>query len=114
MTGAALWRYVQYLKRSGLDARSYEVAFWSRIAIALRRAADVRAGRALRAGPIALGSGAGSRMLAGLGIGLDVVPGQPDALGRRRGLEPECRCVVAWLPTVLLGIATFVVLRRTR
>ena len=32
MTGAVLWRYVQYLKRNGLNAREYEVAFWSRIA----------------------------------------------------------------------------------
>ena len=112
MTGAALWRYVQYLKRSGLEARSFEVAFWSRIASLLAVPLMCVLAVPFVLGPLRSG-GSGSRMLTGLGIGLTwfLVSRTLSDGGEIWNLNAS---VVAWLPTVLLGIATLVVLGRTR
>ena len=112
MTGAALWRYVQYLKRSGLQARSYEVAFWSRIASLF--AVPLMCVLAV---PFVLGAlrsgGAGSRLLAGLGIGLAwFLVSRTLADG---GAVWNLNAVaVAWLPTGLLAIVTTALLGRSR
>jgi len=112
MTGAALWRYVQYLKRSGLDARSYEVAFWTRIASAFAVPLMCVLAVPFVLGPLRSG-GAGSRMLAGLAIGLAwfLVSRTLADGGEVWNLNAVA---TAWLPTVLLAIATGIVLGRTR
>ena len=112
MAGPALWRYVQYLKHSGLNARDYEVAFWSRIASVF--AVPLMCVLAI---PFVLGplrsSGAGARMLSGLGIGLAWF-----LFSRTLADGGEVwnlnAIAVAWLPTVLLATATLTVLGRTR
>ncbi len=112
MTGAALWRYVQYLKRSGLQARSYEVAFWSRIASLFAVPLMCVLAVPFVLGPLRSG-GAGSRLLAGLGIGLTWF-----LLSRMLSDGGEVWNVnavaVSWLPTGLLAIVTTVLLSRSR
>lgn len=112
MTGAALWRYVQYLKRSGLQARSYEVAFWSRIASLLAVPLMCVLAVPFVLGPLRSG-GAGSRLLAGLGIGLTWF-----LLSRTLSDGGEVwnlnAVAVAWLPTGVLAIVTIGLLARSR
>ncbi len=112
MSGAALWRYVQYLKRSGLDARSYEVAFWSRIAALVAVPLMCILAVPFVLGPLRSG-GSGSRMLAGLGIGLAwfLVSRTLADGGVVWNLNP---ILIAWLPATLLAMVTLVVLSRTR
>lgn len=112
MTGAVLWRYVQYLKRSGLNARQYEVAFWGRIASAVAVPLMCVLAVPFVLGPLRSG-GTGLRMLAGLGIGLTwfLVSRTLSDGGAVWNLNAV---VVAWLPTVLLALATMLVLGRTR
>lgn len=112
MSGAALWRYVQYLKHSGLDARPYEVAFWSRIASVLAIPLMCILALPFVLGPLRSG-GAGGRLLAGLVVGLlwflasrTLADG-----GAVWNLDPV---VVAWLPTALLAVGTLVALRQVR
>lgn len=112
MTGAALWRYVQYLKKSGLNAREYEVAFWSRIASVLAVPLMCVLAVPFVLGPLRSG-GAGLRMLAGLGIGLTwfLVSRTLADGGAVWSLNPV---FVAWLPTALLAMATALALSRAR
>jgi lipopolysaccharide export system permease protein len=112
MTGAALWRYVQYLKRSGLQARSYEVAFWSRIASLFAVPLMCVLAVPFVLGPLRSG-GAGSRLLAGLGIGLTwfLVSRTLSDGGEIWNLNAVA---VAWLPTGLLAIVTIGLLGRSR
>lgn len=112
LSGVALYRYVQYLKRNGLESRTYEVAFWSRLATAAAVAV-----MCVLAVPFVLGAlrsgGAGARMLAGLCIGLAwfLVNRTLTDGGQVWNLSPV---VVAWAPTLLLAVAAAVALRRAR
>ena len=112
MTGVVLWRYVQYLKHSGLNARKYEVAFWSRIASVLAVPLMCVLAVPFVLGPLRSG-GAGLRMLAGLGIGLTwfLVSRTLSDGGAVWNLNAV---FVAWLPTVVLALTTTLVLSRTR
>jgi lipopolysaccharide export system permease protein len=112
MTGSVLWRYVQYLKSSGLESRKFEVAFWSRIASVFAVPLMCILAVPFVLGPLRSG-GSGLRMLAGLGIGLTwfLISRTLSDGGAVWNLNPV---VVAWLPTVLLAAATTVVLSRTR
>ncbi|MDH4023020.1 MAG: LptF/LptG family permease, partial [Gammaproteobacteria bacterium] len=103
---------VQYLKQSGLNARRYEVAYWSRIASTLAVPLMCILAVPFVLGPLRSG-GAGLRMLAGLGIGLTwfLVSRTLSDGGAVWNLSPV---LVAWLPTVLLAVATTLVLARTR
>lgn len=112
LSGVELWRYVQYLRSNELDASTYEVAFWSRIA-----AAVAVAPMTVLALPFVFGrmrsTGAGARMIVGLFIGLAYFlasRGLSDG-GQVYELDP---LVVAWLPTVALTVATLIALARTR
>jgi len=112
MTAAALWRYVQYLKRAGLAARPYEVAFWTRIASAFAVPLMCMLAVPFVLGPLRSG-GSGSRMLAGLAIGLAwfLVSRTLSDGGEVWNLDAFA---TAWLPTAMLALATGVVLSRTR
>jgi len=112
LSGFELYRYIQYLKTNGLDAEEYEIAFWGRMAgifgVAIMSVLAV---------PFVMGSlrssGAGSRMLLGVGIGLayfllnNTIKDTTDVFN----LSPV---VMGWLPTFILGIVTVVLLVRTR
>lgn len=112
MTGAVLWRYVQYLKHSGLNASKYEVAFWSRIASMLAVPLMCVLAVPFVLGPLRSG-GAGLRLLAGLGIGLTWFL-MSRTLSDGGAVWNLNAVFVAWLPTVLLAIATTLALSRTR
>jgi lipopolysaccharide export system permease protein len=110
MTGKALWRYIQYLKRNGLATRDYEVAFWGRFAAMVAVPFMCMLAVPFVLGPLR-GTGTGARMVVGIGIGLTwfllsrtLVDG---------GAVWDLNAVlVAWLPTLLLAAVTVWMLRR--
>jgi lipopolysaccharide export system permease protein len=112
LTGRALWRLIQYFKSNGLDTREYVFAFWSRIARTVGVMFAV-----LLAVPFVLGSfraaGAGTRMMIGLllGIGFFLLQRLIESGTVVFQLNPV---LLAWLPTALLALVTFVLLARTR
>jgi lipopolysaccharide export system permease protein len=112
LTGRALWRLIEYFQSNSLDAREYLFAFWSRIA---RTVGVVFA--VLLAIPFVLGSmrsaGAGTRMMFGLliGIGFFLLQRLIESGTVVFQLNPV---VLAWIPTALLALVTFVLLARTR
>jgi lipopolysaccharide export system permease protein len=112
LSGLALWRYIQYLRSNDLDARAYEVNFWSRIASSVAVAFMCMLAVPFVLGPLR-SSGAGARMLAGLGIGLTwfLLSRTLADGGQVWNLSPA---LVAWLPTVVLGVISVMVVARTR
>jgi len=106
-----IYRYIQHLHSNGLDARLYEVAFWTRIA---RNLAVVLV--CLLAVPFVFGplrsSGAGARMMIGIGIGVAyfLVSRMLENSGQVYGLHP---LFVGWAPTAALAIAAAIGLIRT-
>ena len=112
LTGRALWRLITYFRSNGLDTREYTFAFWSRIA---RTVAVVFC--VLLAIPFVLGSlrsaGTGTRMLMGLllGVGFFLLQRLIESGTIVFNLNPV---VLAWLPTTLLALATFVLIARAR
>ena len=107
-----LYQYVQYLRRNGLDARTYTVAFWQRIANSV--AVMFMCVLAL---PFAFGrlrtSGAGARMVVGILIGLAYFlasRGLADG-GEVYNLNAV---LIAWMPTLLLAAVTIVAVARVR
>jgi lipopolysaccharide export system permease protein len=112
MTGVALWRYVNYLKSNGMNARSYEVAFWGRIAAILAVPLMCVLAVPFVLGPLRT-TGTGARMLAGLGIGFAwfLVSRALTDGGAVWNLPP---IATAWLPTMLLAAATAFMVTRAR
>jgi len=112
LSGAELYRYINYMKSNGLDAEEYEIAFWGRMA-GLTGVAIM----CVLAVPFVMGSlrdtGAGSRMLVGVGIGLgyfllnNTIQDTTDVFD----LSPV---LMGWLPTLILGVVTALMLSRTR
>jgi lipopolysaccharide export system permease protein len=107
-----LWTLISYYRANQLDARPYEFALWSRVARTLAIAFAV-----LLAVPFVLGplraAGAGARTLLGLGIGIVffLVQRLIESGTVVFQLDPV---VLAWLPTVLLGIVAVTLLARAR
>jgi lipopolysaccharide export system permease protein len=112
LTGRALWRLIQYCRANGLDDREYVFAFWSRISRTVGVMFAV-----LLAIPFVLGplrsSGTGTRMLLGvlIGIGFFLLQRLIESGTVVFQLDPV---VLAWLPTALLALLTFILLARTR
>ncbi|HUJ53135.1 MAG TPA: LPS export ABC transporter permease LptG [Steroidobacteraceae bacterium] len=112
LTSRALWRLITYFRSNGLDTREYVFAFWSRIARTVGVMFAV-----LLAIPFVLGSmrsaGAGARMLLGmlLGIGFFLLQRLIESGTVVFNLNPA---LLAWLPTTLLAVVTFLLLARTR
>ena len=112
LTSRALWRLISYFRSNDLDAREYLFAFWSRIARTVAIAFAV-----LLAIPFVLGSlrsaGAGTRMMLGLiiGIGFFLLQRLIESGTVVFQLDPV---LLAWIPTALLALVTFVLLARTR
>ena len=108
----ALQRYIRYLEANDLDATSYQIAYWSRMA----NIASVLLMTVL-ALPFVFGglrsAGKGGRLLAGLVIGLSYYVGTQllTNSGEVFDLDPR---VVAWAPTGVLLLVTFVAFTRMR
>jgi lipopolysaccharide export system permease protein len=112
MTNRSLWELIQYSRKNSLDTSRYVFAFWSRIA---RTAAILFA--VLLAIPFVLGSlrssGAGTRMLMGILLGLCFFLLQKliESGTIVFALNPT---VLAWIPTAAMGMVTLSLLARAR
>jgi lipopolysaccharide export system permease protein len=112
MAFGALYRAIRYLRANDLDTRTYQLALWSGLA---RSAAIPFA--VLFALPFGFGvmrsSGSGARSTLGLGIGLVYFFLQRtiESGTVAFSLNP---LVLAWVPTLMLGLAAVVLLVRTR
>lgn len=112
LAASALWTVIGYDRANALDPSAYVFAFWSRIA---RTIAIVFA--VLLAIPFVLGvlrsSGAGSRMAAGLliGVALYLLQRLIETGTVVFSLDPV---LLAWLPTSLLAAVSLVLLARAR
>lgn len=107
-----LRRYIAYLEENELDASSYQIAYWSRIA----NIASVLLMTVLGL-PFVFGglrsAGKGARLLAGLVIGLGyyVATQMLQSSGEVFDLDP---LVVAWAPTAVLLVVTSIAFLRLR
>lgn len=112
LTSADLLRLMAHLRANGLETKSYEFAFWSRIA---RTSAIIVV--ALLAIPFAFGpmrsSGAGARMVIGvlIGVGFFLMQRMLESGAIVFDLEP---IVLAWVPTGVLLVLTLGLMVRTR
>jgi len=112
LTGQELWAYIKYLKANGLDADTYEIALWTRLATMVGVAV-----MCVLALPFVFGSlrstGAGARMIIGIliGLGYFLLNRTFEDSSAVFDLNPV---LVAWIPTALLIIGTVVGLRRLR
>ncbi|MCA1798166.1 MAG: LPS export ABC transporter permease LptG [Xanthomonadaceae bacterium] len=112
LSAFGLSRYVGYLKRSGLDSRRYQHAFWSKLVAPFSVIVMV-----VLAVPFVSGSqrsaGAGQRLLVGMLIGVGFY-----MVNRVLGFSGEVfnlnAVFVAWLPTLALGAAALFALARMR
>jgi lipopolysaccharide export system permease protein len=112
MALGALYRAIRYLRANDLDARTYQLALWSDLARNLAIPFAV-----LFALPFGFGvmrsSGSGARSTLGLAIGLVYFFLQRtiESGTVAFSLNP---LLLAWVPTLLLGLAAVVLLLRTR
>jgi lipopolysaccharide export system permease protein len=108
----SLYRLIRYYQANALDARPYIFAFWSRIARTVGIAFAV-----LLAVPFVLGSlrsaGAGARMVVGMmvGIALFLLQRLIDSGTLVFNLNPV---ILAWIPTVMLGVVSLTLLARAK
>ena len=107
-----LYRYVEHLKANGLEARSWEVALWSRIARSLSTILMCMLAVPFVFGPLR-SAGAGSRTAIGIGIGVVyfLVNRTLENSGDVYGLDP---LLVAWAPAAVLAALTGAAIIRVR
>jgi lipopolysaccharide export system permease protein len=108
----ALRSYAQHLRSNGLDARTYETAFWARIARTVAVAVSVVLAVPFAFGPMR-STGTGARTVVGIliGVAFFLVAKVLENGGAVFGLSP---IVVAWGPTALLTLITVVAVARVR
>lgn len=112
LSAIGLSRYVAYLKRSGLDPRRYQHAFWSKLVAPFSVIVMV-----VLAVPFVSGSqrntGAGQRLLIGMmvGVAFYMVNRMLGFSGEVFDLNPV---VLAWLPAAVLGAAAVTWLAKMR
>ena len=112
LTGAALWRYGQYLEQNHLESTEYRTAFWTRVARTCTLLVIVLLAVPFSFGPMR-STGMGARMVIGILIGavFFLVAKLLSSGGQVYGLDP---LVIAWGPTAILLLATLVALARVR
>ena len=112
LPGRGLYSYIQHLKANGLDARSYEVAFWARIARTVAVAIIVVLAVPFAFGPMR-STGTGARTVVGIMIGVVffLLAKMLESGGEVFNMPP---LAVAWLPTALLAIITTFAVSRVR
>jgi len=112
LPGRGLYSYIQHLRSNGLDSRTYETAFWARIARTVAVAIIVVLAVPFAFGPMR-STGTGARTVVGIMIGVVffLLARMLESGGEVFNMPP---LVVAWLPTVLLAIITTVAVSRVR
>ena len=112
LPGAGLYSYIQHLRENGLDSRSYEVAFWARIARTVAVAIIVVLAVPFAFGPMR-STGTGARTVVGIMIGVVffLLAKMMESGGEVFNMSP---LMVAWLPTALLAIITTIAVSRVR
>lgn len=112
LSGRGLLSYVAYLKRNSLDARRYETEMWYRVARTATVIIMPVLALAFVFGSLRTG-GAGARLMIGIIIGLAYYLASEMLAnsGQVFNFEPA---VIAWLPSVVLGIVTVIALGRIR
>lgn len=112
LPGLGLYSYIQHLKENGLDSRTYEVAFWARIARTVAVAIIVVLAVPFAFGPMR-STGTGARTVVGIMIGVVffLLAKMLESGGDVFNMPPV---VVAWLPTALLAIITTIAVSRVR
>ena len=108
----SLERYIDYLEANGLDATSYLIAYWSRIATMVSVVLMT-----VLALPFVFGglrtAGRGARMVVGLVIGLGYYVGTQVLANSGQVYELDPR-LVAWAPVAVLALVAFTALARAR
>jgi lipopolysaccharide export system permease protein len=104
--------YIAHQRAEGLDARSYEVALWSRLARSLAVIIVCMLAVPFVLGPLR-SSGAGARLAIGIGIGVVyfLVSRTLENSGEVYGIDP---LLVGWTPTGALTLVTLVAIARAR
>ena len=112
LPGRGLYSYIQHLKSNGLDSRSYETAFWARIARTVAVAIIVVLAVPFAFGPMR-STGTGARTVVGIMIGVVffLMAKMLESGGEVFNMPP---LMVAWLPTALLAIITTFAVSRVR
>jgi lipopolysaccharide export system permease protein len=112
LPGTGLYSYIQHLRENGLDSRSYEVAFWARIARTVAVAIIVVLAVPFAFGPMR-STGTGARTVVGIMIGVVffLLAKMMESGGEVFNMTP---LMVAWLPTGLLAIITTIAVSRVR
>lgn len=109
---SGLRSYIGHLKENDLDARSYETAYWARIARTAAVAIIVVLAVPFAFGPMR-STGTGARTVVGimLGVAFFLITKMLESGGDVFNLPP---LAVAWAPTVLLTLITAVAVARVR
>ena len=112
LRGIGLLSYIRHLKQNGLDSRSYETAFWARIARTMAVAIIVVLAVPFAFGPMR-STGTGSRTVVGIMIGVVffLLAKMLESGGEVFDLPP---IVIAWAPTALLALITAIAVSRVR
>ena len=107
-----LYRYVQQLRRNGLESRAVEVAFWSRLSRNVSTVLLCVLAVAFVFGPLR-SAGAGSRTVVGIVVGVAyfLVNRTLESSGDVYGLDP---LLVAWAPAAALAVVTALAIVRVR
>jgi lipopolysaccharide export system permease protein len=112
LTSRDLRNYIAHLRANGLDARAYETGFWARIARTMAVAIIVVLAVPFAFGPMR-STGTGVRTVMGIFIGVAFFffAKMIESGGAVFAASP---LVIAWTPTVLLAVVTWVALARVR
>lgn len=112
LSARELLGYIDYLKRNNLDALKYETEFWYRVSRTTGVLIMPMLALAFVFGSLRTG-GAGGRLMLGVVIGLAYYLASETLAnsGEVFDLNPV---IVAWLPTVVLGLLTAFALSRVR
>ena len=112
LTLRGLASYIDHLRRNSLETASYEIGYWSRIAMLFAVIVVTLLALPFVFGPLRT-TGAGTRTVIGvmLGVVFFLIKRTIENGGQLFGLNPA---LVGWLPTACIGICTLIAISRTR
>jgi lipopolysaccharide export system permease protein len=112
LTLRGLASYIDHLRRNSLETASYEIGYWSRIALLFAVIVVTLLALPFVFGPLRT-TGAGTRTVIGvlLGVVFFLITRTIENGGQLFGLNPA---LVGWLPTAAIGLCTLVAISRTR